>query len=342
MSRITCAFGLYIWCAGADPADAGVFKSRKYCITPNSQTNARKEGSNHGGESLTKDANDERSKTVNATLSPSCLMVVLCLIPPALTCHCLSSEEESSQHQTSEDGIFFCSLCEVEAFKYSKHCRVCDKRVDQFDHHCRITLDVPTVGGRLMLVDMAGSENIEQAGQIGFEAKMQTAKINQGNTALKRVVESNANGDSHVPFRDSKLTMFLQDSFEDDKSKILMILCASPDPKEMHKTISTLEYGAKAKCIVRGPHTPIKGDDSSSSDVMLGSRIAAMDQFISKLQMENKIREKEKNEAHKQLQKKEEEITSLRAKLAEAEGKKSEEEINIKVNDMLKRELEKR
>ncbi|KAJ0520815.1 putative protein S-acyltransferase [Helianthus annuus] len=106
MSRalyITCAFGLYIWCAGADPADAGVFKSRKYCITPNSQTYARKEGSNH-----------ERSKTVNATLSPSCLMVVLCLIPGALTCHCLSSEEESSQHQTSEDGIFFCSLCEVE------------------------------------------------------------------------------------------------------------------------------------------------------------------------------------------------------------------------------------
>lgn len=39
---------------------------------------------------------------------------------------------------------------------------------------------------------------------------MQTAKINQGNIALKRVVESIANGDSHVPFRDSKLTMLLQ------------------------------------------------------------------------------------------------------------------------------------
>lgn len=37
----------------------------------------------------------------------------------------------------------------------------------------QIILDVPTVGGRLMLVDMAGSENIDQAGQLGFEAKMQ-------------------------------------------------------------------------------------------------------------------------------------------------------------------------
>ncbi|GAB2265935.1 hypothetical protein Dimus_000968 [Dionaea muscipula] len=214
--------------------------------------------------------------------------------------------------------------------------------------HCMIILDVPAVGGRLMLVDMAGSENIEQAGQIGLEAKMQTGKINQGNIALKRVVESIANGDSHVPFRDSKLTMLLQDSFEDDKSKILMILCASPDPKEMHKTISTLEYGAKAKCIIRGPHTPnndkLGGDDSASS-VILGSKIAAMDQLIMKLQIENKRREKERNEAHKQLLQKEEEVSQLRVKLQRIEGSgASEEEINLKVSERtqrLKQELEK-
>ena len=29
-----------------------------------------------------------------------------------------------------------------------------------------------------MLVDMAGSENIEQAGQVGFEAKMQVRFVN--------------------------------------------------------------------------------------------------------------------------------------------------------------------
>ncbi|XP_023000467.1 kinesin-like protein KIN-10A [Cucurbita maxima] len=226
---------------------------------------------------------------------------------------------------------------------------LCNERSSR--SHCMIILDVPTVGGRLMLVDMAGSENIEQAGQVGFEAKMQTAKINQGNIALKRVVESIANGDSHVPFRDSKLTMLLQDSFEDDKSKILMILCASPDPKELHKTISTLEYGAKAKCIVRGPHTPTKdkcGADESASAVILGSRIAAMDDFIFKLQKENKLREKERNEAHRELLKKEEQVAELRARLEQAGSRgsgTSEEEINSKVNErteILKLELERK
>uniref|UniRef100_A0ACD5YV72 Uncharacterized protein n=1 Tax=Avena sativa TaxID=4498 RepID=A0ACD5YV72_AVESA len=223
---------------------------------------------------------------------------------------------------------------------------LCNERSSR--SHCMIILDVPSVGGRLMLVDMAGSENIEAAGQTGFEAKMQTAKINQGNTALKRVVESIANGDSHVPFRDSKLTMLLQDSFEDDKSKILMILCASPDPKELHKTVSTLEYGAKAKCIIRAAHasTPRDKLNTEESASMLNSRIEAMNQFIYKLQKENKQKEKERTEAQTVLRHKEEELAQLRAKLRLIEGQGAaakEEEINLKVIEktkILKSELQ--
>ncbi|CAL8151186.1 unnamed protein product [Prunus armeniaca] len=142
-------------------------------------------------------------------------------------------------------------------------------------------------------------------------------------TEVLGAIESIANGDSHVPFRDSKLTMLQQ------------------TPEEIHKTISTLEYGAKAKCIVRGPHMLIKdkiGTEDSSA-VILGSRIAAMDEFILKLQRENKLKEKERNEAHRELQKKEE-VAALRAKLELMEGTgsgKKEEEINLKVTD---RELE--
>ncbi|CAA0818228.1 P-loop containing nucleoside triphosphate hydrolases superfamily protein [Striga hermonthica] len=241
----------------------------------------------------------------------------------------------------NEAGKILKEIQKVEKRRIVKS-TLCNERSSR--SHCVIIVDVPTTGGRLMLVDMAGSENIEQAGQIGPEAKMQTAKINQGNIALKRVVESIANGDSHVPFRDSKLTMLLQDSFEDVKSKILMILCTSPDPKELHKTIATLEYGAKAKCIVRGPHTPVKdraAEDSSSAV----SRIAVLDQFICKLQAENKIKEKEKNEVQKDLKRKEEEISQLRAKLVSGVGQVSEEEINLKVHEqtrLLKNELERK
>ncbi|CAL9148215.1 kinesin-like protein KIN-10A [Musa acuminata AAA Group] len=238
----------------------------------------------------------------------------------------------------NEAGKITREVAKVEKRRIVKS-TLCNERSSR--SHCMIILDVPSVGGRLMLVDMAGSENIEAAGQIGLEAKMQTAKINQGNVALKRVVESIANGDSHVPFRDSKLTMLLQDSFEDDRSKILMILCASPDPRETHKTVSTLEYGAKAKCIIRVAHmpTPKEKVDADESSLLLRSRIVAMNQFIYKLQMENKLKEKECDDAHKKLLQKESELTELRAKvrLFEERGAEvKEEEINLKVGQRTK------
>ncbi|MCO5552664.1 hypothetical protein L7F22_006180 [Adiantum nelumboides] len=37
----------------------------------------------------------------------------------------------------SEEEALFCTLCNVEVCKLSKHCRNCDKCVDGFDHHCR-------------------------------------------------------------------------------------------------------------------------------------------------------------------------------------------------------------
>ncbi|KAJ3672134.1 hypothetical protein LUZ60_006855 [Juncus effusus] len=208
--------------------------------------------------------------------------------------------------------------------------------------HCVIILDVPSVGGRLMLVDMAGSENIEAAGQTGFEAKIQTAKINQGNIALKRVVESIANGDSHVPFRDSKLTMLLQDSFEDNKSKILMILCASPDPKDMHKTISTLEYGAKAKCIVRAAHmaTPKPSHQIPDDSSLLNSRIQLMNQYIVDLQRAHKeeivkkdaelaVVRGQKEGLEREVLSQREEIEILKRKLMEIEDNRNNNEGNL-------------
>ncbi|CAN0896497.1 Probable protein S-acyltransferase 22 [Linum grandiflorum] len=143
---IVCAFGLYIWCAASDPADPGVFRSKKYLNIPENEKYPQYKGSKQGIESTSSmhDGNSTLEKGVEGATDaaskasknePSCLMVALS--PCAAVCSnvCISSDKHSEQ--MSEDGMFYCSLCEVEVFKYSKHCRVCDKCVDQFDHHCR-------------------------------------------------------------------------------------------------------------------------------------------------------------------------------------------------------------
>ncbi|OVA13409.1 zinc finger protein [Macleaya cordata] len=153
---ITCVFCLYIWCAAADPGDPGVFKSKKYLNIVDSGNRTWLKESKLGGDS-TSSLNDANAATVgekplddegevgptdeigeNNEFShhPTCCMVLLGLCPCALICACSSQHEESPEQQ-SEDGMFYCSLCEVEVFKYSKHCRVCDKCVNHFDHHCR-------------------------------------------------------------------------------------------------------------------------------------------------------------------------------------------------------------
>ncbi|XVE85797.1 hypothetical protein DITRI_Ditri17bG0120100 [Diplodiscus trichospermus] len=158
---ITCCFGLYVWCAAADPADPGVFKSKKYLKIPDSgkysgAKDAKLGGdlntclhddnaTSAGGKTLEKCAapTEETLKDTNVKIvgnktpskRPSCFLWIF--YPCTFICKCFSSNEESSEQQMSEDGMFYCSLCEVEVFKYSKHCRVCDKCVDRFDHHCR-------------------------------------------------------------------------------------------------------------------------------------------------------------------------------------------------------------
>lgn len=88
-----------------------------------------------GTEGNMKDAYNSVEK---ANSSSSCLSRFLVVCSPcAYVCRCSGSSEKSSDKHTSEDGMFYCSLCEVEVFKYSKHCRVCDKCVNHFDHHCR-------------------------------------------------------------------------------------------------------------------------------------------------------------------------------------------------------------
>ncbi|CAM8878413.1 hypothetical protein QQ045_019680 [Rhodiola kirilowii] len=146
---ITCAFSLYVWCAAADPADPGVFRSKKYLHIALDAKPHRSKDSKHGGNSTSSHQGVNAGTTLGKSpkgviptedkdiaTSNACFTALLAVVPCAAFCNCWSVNDESSQ-QMSEDGMFYCSLCEVEVFKYSKHCRVCDKCVNHFDHHCR-------------------------------------------------------------------------------------------------------------------------------------------------------------------------------------------------------------
>ncbi|XP_039034679.1 probable protein S-acyltransferase 22 [Hibiscus syriacus] len=158
---ITCCFGLYIWCAAADPADPGVFKSKKYLKIPENRKCSGPKDSKFVGDSTTSLHEDTTTSaagktlekdaaTANETLEDTHVEIernkalskqssrfLGIFFPCAFICKCCSSNGGSSEQQMNEDGMFYCSLCEVEVFKYSKHCRVCDKCVNRFDHHCR-------------------------------------------------------------------------------------------------------------------------------------------------------------------------------------------------------------
>jgi len=56
----------------------------------------------------------------------------------------------------------------------------------------------------------------------------------------------------YIPYRDSKLTMLLQDSLG-GTSKALMIACVSPSATYLEETLSTLNYACRTMNIKNKP-----------------------------------------------------------------------------------------
>lgn len=101
------------------------------------------------------------------------------------------------------------------------------------------------------LVDLAGSENIGRSGAINQRAR-EAGSINQSLLTLGRVINGLVDGESHIPYRESKLTRLLQDSLG-GQTKTVLIANVSPARMNMEETLSTLQYASKAKNIRNQP-----------------------------------------------------------------------------------------
>ncbi|KAK5174698.1 kinesin-like nuclear fusion protein [Saxophila tyrrhenica] len=111
--------------------------------------------------------------------------------------------------------------------------------------------------GVLNLVDLAGSERLKQSGAAGNQLK-ETQAINKSLSSLGDVIASlgSKKGDeSHVPYRNSKLTYLLQSSLggtaaNGKSSRTLMLLHLSPLLAHWQESRSSLVFGNK----VHGTH----------------------------------------------------------------------------------------
>ncbi|XP_076021212.1 uncharacterized protein LOC143012056 isoform X2 [Genypterus blacodes] len=100
--------------------------------------------------------------------------------------------------------------------------------------------------GRMWFVDLAGSERASDTKQPGKQTRMEGAEINQSLLALKECIRSLDQEQAHTPFRQSKLTQVLKDSFVGD-SKTCMIANISPGHFAAEHTLNTLRYADRVK-----------------------------------------------------------------------------------------------
>lgn len=118
--QITCVILLYIWCAGTDPGDPGIFlNSKRPPEKQGSSTHEYPEGVSFSNCCRVVHNSENISNNFEVKDSSSYLTFtrVLCLIYFPFSCLCkrwFHSDDQSSEQNTSEEGMFFCSLCKAE------------------------------------------------------------------------------------------------------------------------------------------------------------------------------------------------------------------------------------
>ena len=105
------------------------------------------------------------------------------------------------------------------------------------------------LAGRLTFIDLAGSERGADTAKASRATRLEGAEINTSLLALKEVIRALATGDSmaHIPFRGSKLTQVLKESFVGKNSRTVMVACIAPNISNCEHTLNTLRYADRVK-----------------------------------------------------------------------------------------------
>ncbi|GJP57034.1 hypothetical protein CLOM_g16072 [Closterium sp. NIES-68] len=114
--------------------------------------------------------------------------------------------------------------------------------------------------GKFSFIDLAGSERGADTTDNDKQTRMEGAEINKSLLALKECIRALDMEQNHIPFRGSKLTEVLRDSFVGN-SRTVMVSCISPGSASVEHTLNTLRYADRVKSLSKGN----KKDSGSSS-----------------------------------------------------------------------------